>query len=374
MANIQRRGNSFRFTVSMGYDINGKQIRKTTTFTPPDGITEKKAQRLSESAFYEFERTCMGLSTLNENMRFSELCAWYFDNFAPNNLKDVTAYNYTSTVATHINPVFGNMKLKEITTPKMTAFYKSLNLKPITVKKIHTVMSSILHCAVKQGFIRSNPCQNAILPKIEKKEKLFLDENQAKQLLDATAEYSVFNTIIKLLLFTGMRVGECLGLQWKDIDEENCILTINHTLTYVNYKWYLSTPKTFSSRRSIKLSDSVMKILLKHKEKQKEIKDQLGDMWAQPTLVFTSLTGNFYDRSYLNKQFKDFLKANDFPPITLHDLRHCNATLLINSGVPLKIVSEHLGHCDIGITANIYAHVLEKSKAMVSEALDNVLK
>lgn len=374
MPNIEKRGDSFRFTVSLGYDVTGKQIRKTTTFTPPKNVTPGKAQKLAELAFFEFEQACKGQIALNENMRFNLLCEWYFENFAPNELKETTTYHYKITVNTHIIPVFGNLKLKDITTPKLTAFYKALEMEPSSVKKVHTIMSSIFHCAVKQGFIRINPCQNAILPKIVQKQKLFLDENQAKQLLEKTIEYSTFNTIIRLLLFTGMRAGECLGLQWEDIDFENNIISVNHTLSYVDCIWYLSTPKTLNSRRSIKLSEAVMKMIRFHQQEQQNIKDQLGDLWKQTTLVFTSQMGNFYDRSFLNKQFKEFLKANELPPITLHDLRHCNATLLINSGVPLKIVSEHLGHCDIGITANIYGHVLESSKAKLADALDIVLK
>lgn len=373
MPNIQKRGNSFRFTVSLGYDVNGKQIRKTTTFTPPRNVSESKVQKLAEKAFYEFEQQCNGMTSLNENMRFGPLCDWYFENFAPSELKSTTTYHYKISVGTHIMPVFGNYKLKDITTPKLTAFYKNLTLAPSSVKKVHTVMSSIFHCAIRQGFIRENPCVNAILPKQEKKKKIFLDENQAKQLLEKTSDYSPFNTIIRLLLFTGMRAGECLGLQWEDIDFENNILTINHTLSYVDCVWFLSTPKTLNSHRSIRLSDSIMDMLKYHKKQQADIREQLGDLWTQPTMVFTSLMGNFYDRSYLNKQFKDFLKANNLPHITLHDLRHCNATLLINNGVPLKIVSEHLGHCDIGITANIYGHVLEKSKAKVAQTLDTIL-
>ena len=83
MPSIEKRGNSFRFTVSLGYDVSGRQIRKTTTYTPPRNISESKAQKLAEKAFYEFEQQCNGMTSLNENMRFGALCDWYFENFAP---------------------------------------------------------------------------------------------------------------------------------------------------------------------------------------------------------------------------------------------------------------------------------------------------
>ena len=90
-------------------------------------------------------------------------------------------------------------------------------------------------------------------------------------------------------------------------------------------------------------------------------------------MVFTSDTGNYKDRSTLNNTFKKFLKGSEFEFMTLHCLRHCNATLLLNQGVDLKIVSDHLGHSDVGTTANIYADVLESSRRRTAELVENLL-
>lgn len=87
MANITKRGNTFRIRVFIGCDMNGKQLVKSTTFTPPVGVTEKKAEKLAQEYAFEFERHCKGYSLLNENMRFSELADWYFTNYAPQELK-----------------------------------------------------------------------------------------------------------------------------------------------------------------------------------------------------------------------------------------------------------------------------------------------
>ena len=98
-----------------------------------------------------------------------------------------------------------------------------------------------------------------------------------------------------------------------------------------------------------------------------ELAGALGDSFAHPEMVFSSANGNYRDRSALRTSFKRFLKGTEFEFLTLHQLRHCNATLLLNSGVDRKIVSEHLGHCDIGVTANIYADVLKSTKAKVAD-------
>ena len=98
MANITKRGNTFRIRVFVGYDMNGKQLVKSTTFTPPVGVTEKKAEKLAQEYAFEFERHCKGFSLLNENMRFSELADWYFTNYAPQELKESTVYTYWGAV------------------------------------------------------------------------------------------------------------------------------------------------------------------------------------------------------------------------------------------------------------------------------------
>lgn len=173
--------------------------------------------------------------------------------------------------------------------------------------------------------------------------------------------------IIKVLLFTGMRCGECLALSWSDIDYEGKTISINHNLVYANGKHFLTTPKTESSIRTIGMSDALAEIFKEQQKYVVEMSNALGDSYAHPEMVFPSGKGNYHDRSGLNTSFRRFLKGTEFEFLTLHQLRHCNATLLLNSGVDLKIVSEHLGHCDIGVTANIYADVLKSTKAKVSE-------
>lgn len=112
MATITKRGDTFRIKVSLGYDTEHKQIIKSTTFKPPQGVTPKKAEKLAQQFAYEFESRCKDYTELNENMRFSELAGWYFENFAPVELKPSTAYTYKGQYEKHIKPLIGNMKLK----------------------------------------------------------------------------------------------------------------------------------------------------------------------------------------------------------------------------------------------------------------------
>ena len=153
MATITKRGETFRNKVSLGYDASGKQIVKSTTFAPPAGATSRKAEKLAQEYALDFERHCKGYAQLNENMRFSELAEWYFEIYAPVELKEGTLYNYKSTYKNHIEPFFGNVKVKDINTPRLTTFVQSLKVKPETVRKIYVVVQSIFHRGVEQGFI-----------------------------------------------------------------------------------------------------------------------------------------------------------------------------------------------------------------------------
>lgn len=130
MPTIRKRGKSFQIVVSMGLDINGKKIRKTTTFRPPENVTPKKAEKLAAEFAIDFERKCRGLTSLNENMRFSDMAEWYIENYAKNELKEITAYNYERQIKRNLLPELGNIKLKEFSPAKITAFFKELQLSP----------------------------------------------------------------------------------------------------------------------------------------------------------------------------------------------------------------------------------------------------
>jgi len=371
MATITKRGDAFRIKVSLGYDENKKQIVKSTTFVPPKGTTPKKAQKLAEEYAFEFERHCKGYTQLNENMRFSELADWYFENYAPVELKEGTVYNYKSAYNNHIKPVLGNVRVKDINTPRLTQFVQSLKLQPETVRKIYVVLQSIFHRGVEQGFIRDTPCRNVILPKNRsKKKKPVLDEEQTSRFMKLIEEKKCdpdIKRIIKVLLYTGMRCGECLALSWNDINFEEMTISIEHNLADVGGKHWLTTPKTESSIRTIGMSQALADIFREQKKYQEQLIEALGDGFSHPEMVFTSANGNYRDRSSLGTSLKRFLRGTEFDFLTLHSLRHCNATLLLNSGVDLKVVSDHLGHCDIGVTANIYADVLKSTKAKVAD-------
>lgn len=373
MANINKRGNTYRIRVFVGTNENGKKIIKATTYVPPRGTTPKKAEKLAQEYAFEFERHCKGYTQLNENMRFSELADWYFEHYAPIELRESTTYNYKSAYKNHIQPALGNLKVKDIHTPRLTQFVQSLKLQPETVRKIYVIVQSIFRRGVQQGFIRNNPCHDVILPKDRNKKKITsLDEEQTKRFLKLLEEKKWDNDvkrIFKVLIFTGLRASECLALSWDNIDYNNMTISINRNLVYANKKLFISSPKTEGSVRVIGMSKELADILKEQQEYTESLAKALGKNFAHDELVFPSGRGGYRDRKSVLTSLKRFTRGTEFEDLTLHKMRHLNATLLLNNGVDLKVVSDHLGHSDISTTANIYADVLKSTKAKVADLI-----
>ena len=371
----KRSENTYQFTVSCGFDGNGKHIRNTMTYKVPAGTTPSKVEKVVSQAFLDFEAQCKGTPLYNPNMRFRELTEKFLNEYGTNKLKPVTRYNYERDLELHILPVFGNRKVGTITTAELTTFFTQLDKSSETARKLKTVMSSVFSYGKSQGYVSVNPCSGALYKTdaVPIKKVKYLNKEQCQALMAATSDYSIANTIIQFILFTGVRIGECLGLTWDSVDFENGTVTIIENLAYAYNEWYISSTKTEESTRVIKLSEYTKNLLLTHKQNQDRQKEIAGDAWSYPNIVFTSPIGNYYDRNYVNKHLKAVCIKNGLPPVSVHKLRHSNASLLINSGAVLKAVSDRLGHCNISITADIYGHIFDSYEARMAQSLEENL-
>lgn len=448
MPGISKRGNAYRIIVSLGYDLQGKQIRKTTTFTPPVGTTPSKAEKLATAFAYEFEAKCRGMLSLNENIRFIELADWYFQQVAPLRLKERYLQSNQYLIQTYVIPEIGQLKLKDITPLRLDNLFAKLltegrtrelytlkhperlserrqkrlldgniinkrtlnsaltggmltrqsvekisaalgkqpselfqlqicggGLEPSSIHRIRNTLSPVFSAAVRKGILTSNPVANSTPPKDETRERAFLDINQCHQLLEIADQFrnAQLTRAVKVLLLTGMRVGELMALHWDNIDFSKALIEIRHTLIRLNGTYKLSTPKTRSSERLISIPQEVIRILVEQREAQAVLRRQAGAAWEETHAVFTGKNGGYMNSAYLNNSFRRLLRKNDMPPLHIHDLRHANASLLINMGVPIKVISEHLGHLDTRTTETIYAHLYQKTKAKTSEAINKAL-
>lgn len=326
-------------------------------------------------AYTEFQKKNKYASDLDEHMRFKELVEIYLRDYAPNRLKPVTMFNYELDLKNHLLSVYGNRKISSIKTSELTTFFTGLPLSSETTRKLKTVMSSVFTFGVKQGYILHNPCSDALYKEdISKVKKIkYLTPDQCRKLIQLTGDYSIFNTIIQFLIFTGLRIGECLCLKWSNLDWEHSTITVSNTLAYAYKKKYQSSPKNDTSYRTLKLGQYSMSLQKRHKEEQDKLKEIVCDAWAYPDLVFTNEIGEYLDYGGINNKLKKLLEENDLPCVTVHTLRHSNASLLINNGVDIKAVASQLGHCNINVTADTYGHIFYEFKARIAESLENSL-
>lgn len=248
-------------------------------------------------------------------------------------------------------------------------------LAPKTISHYHKLISAILEKAVKWQILMYNPCRRVEAPKVPKKETKYLDDRQAMHLVECLrGEPLQYQAIIITLLYSGMRRGELCGLLWDDIDFKNCLIDINKSSLYLSDRGiYDDTPKTEGSKRVIKVPKYVIDILDRHRNEQLMQRLKLGDKWVKSNKVFTQWNGKAIHPDTITGWFGEFLKRHDLPHISIHSLRHTNATLLIAGGTDLRTVSKRLGHADMTTTANIYTHAIQSADEKAAQVLESLL-
>lgn len=385
MATIEKRGDSYRIRVSCGYDINGKQLIKRTTWTPDSGMTQKQIEKELKRQVFLYEEKIKTGRILDDNIRFSVFSETWMTDHAQKQCAPKTIKRYKELLV-RINKAIGHMKLCEIQPHHLSQFYDNLGengvniktgggLSKKTIQHHHRLISSILGTAVTWQILFSNPASRVKPPKVERKEAVYLEDYEVSKLLDCLQiEPIQYRTMIILLLHSGLRRGELCGLEWKDLDFKNCILVIRRASQYLPEDGiFTKDPKTGASIRTMKLPVEVFNMLEDYRRHQNKERLKLGDRWEENDRLFTQLEGKPIHPDTITDWFKKFLRKNNLPDINVHSLRHTNASLMIFAGVPISTVAKRLGHAQISTTSNIYAHALRSSDEIASEAIGNIL-
>ena len=386
MPSIVKRGDSYRIFVSLGTDGTGKAIRKSTTFHPPKGVHEKKRRYLAECYAYRFEAQCKAGNELCGESRFRDLYEWYFQRIAPLVLKEHTLMNEKNLIADYVLPRLGEMKLEEITPYRIDGMLFELlskgkmkgtgGLSAGTVNLIRAILCGMFETAVKKKVTSENPVKLSARLRPEEKERRFIDVNECRRMVELLPKMKNKQVMraVKLLLFTGMRRGELLALHWEDVDFENSEIHIRYTLFRKDGKAVLTSPKTKTSVRTVPVPEEIRKELREQQQYVSHLREKNRENWKETGACFVNLHGDYLNGEYVNGVFREFLSENGFPPYHLHDLRHANASLLINTGVPMKIVSEHLGHESTRTTEEFYTHLFRDAKRITADAISEVLR
>lgn len=382
---------TFHMTAYDGYKIDSKghyvQARKYRSFRQPQDMGIREARKIAKELDLEFQRQFERDQNTGVEMRLEEVWNWYKNYYAPNKLRDTTFYNIKNMVEIKILPELGHLKIGQITTNRITMFLNDVSIKkdketgkPLKPKQyykdsyvqaIYSSLFRIFNVAISNGWIKDNPCNNAIKPRKNRTaKKKPLEIEQIKDILNKTNEYTTYNAIIQFQIYTGMRIGETLALTWDDIDFKKREIKINKTVNFIKTDFIVGPPKTENSYRTLGMNNAIYHLLKLTKKEQNVRKKELKNQYEDHNLVFSQVTGNYIYRTEINNRLNTIKKGTDYEYITVHFLRHANATLLLNNGVDLKIVSAHLGHNDIKTTANIYADVLKSQQQKVAQIIE----
>lgn len=347
-----------RYTV--GYDENGKVKMKNVLGKTQAEVKEKLKIKLEEAKVLDVAKS--------ESYTVAEWAALWFEIYAKPNIRERTADYYNRYITKHIVPCLGDIKLNKLTGRQIQKMYNDLldhgrerasqkdknpGLSGTYVHGVHVMLHNCLNRAVKERLIVSNPADDVIVPKIDKKEMKILPPEQVKAYLKAANARGVL-PLFYLELTSGLRKGEIAALLWSDLDVENCTLSVTKQLVSSrDGELKITQPKTATSVRLISLPQETVELL-----KEEHAKHPLNIyMFPSPR------TGGMYHPDSIVKLHEKILNDAGIEHLRFHDLRHSFATYALQSGADVKTLSCMLGHYSAGFTLNTYCHATRDMQA-----------
>ena len=365
---------SFRFRACVGRDQTGKQVFRSTTWKVPLNSTQSRIERMARREAEKWEREVkieyekdlqnpdrVKTRTISQmKTGFSQFVSdIWFPICVQNGERKPKTVSFYKDTAKNITTYFNGCYLQEISAADIQTFLIYLrmerNLAPQTVHHHYRTLNMVFCFALQQDFLITNPMDKIAPPKLERKPIHAFTQEQAKVLIEDLNDGPLdLRCLLYLFITTGIRRGELLGLKWCNIEEKECIIHINHNVTYTSQSGIVvSTPKTIRSARSIPILPNILdSLLLLKKQQQKE--NPGSDI--NDGFVFHGKAGIYVPKNpdAVTRRVKRFMKRHDLPDMSPHDLRHSCATLLLQSGADVKSVQDILGHTNASTTLNFY--------------------
>jgi len=370
---------SYRFVVSLGRDTRNKQIRRVMTWTPPEELTPAKVRKAAERAAdaweqeikaeYQKKKELGEAYRLPPEMRHDDFTAFVNETWLPLQIRGgdakpstVAFYEY---MAKPITTYFDGAVLQEISPIEIQKYFAYLRteyktkagktLSPKSLCHQYVTLNAIFGYATGQEMIAKNPMEKVTAPKKDKKPVDALTEEQAARFFELLSTLPLdFHCMMNLLVTSGIRRGECIGLKWRDLDEQNRTIRIERNIVYNPHGGVIiSTPKTSNSIRTVPITENTLHLLQEYK---KQVQIEHPSTILKNAFIFPRNDDIFapHDPSAVTRRVKRFMKNNGFPDLSPHDLRHSCATLLLAQGADIKSVQEILGHADASTTLNFY--------------------
>ena len=251
------------------------------------------------------------------------------------------------------------------------------NMEPLADKTIlehHRLISTILAQAEKEMLVPYNAASKATPPRINKKDPNYFQPETISAILEALeSEPLKWRLITHLLIVTGCRRGEIMGLKWEKVDFENSRVKIDRALVSSKSKGVFEETTKTSDIRHLSLPRETMNLLRQHKREQLRLQLANGDRWIHTGYVFTQDNGDHMNPDSITGWLKDFSTRHGLPHINPHAFRHTVASVLLANGTDIVTVSKQLGHASITTTENFYSHIIEENKAKAADCIADVL-
>ena len=289
---------------------------------------------------------------------------WIASSLPASDRKQATIDLYSTIARKHLAPALGGRRLDRVRPSDVEALIvtkRAAGLAPSTVRTICTVLRAALDIAVRDGLLRRNPVAAVRRPAVERKDAAYLTVDDAHRLLESMRGERL-EPLFRLMLATGLRRGEALGLHWSDVDLDGGTLRVRWTLTRTSKGLQLGEPKTEKSRRTVPLPRSTVAVLRAHRQQQATEQLAAGDAWQDSDLLFTTEVGTALEPRNVLRRFETLAERAGLRDVHLHTLRHSTASFLLAAGTHTKVVQEHLGHSSYAITADIYSHVAPEQR------------
>jgi integrase len=372
---VFRRGETWSFVVDLPLSPDGRRRqRKKGGFR-----TRKEAEAALASLLNDIQK---GSVVETSRQSLAEYLDDWLASVAPS-LRPTTAESYERAVRNWVVPRIGGMRLQAVTPQVLQRLYTELStngrqdgtggLGPRSVKLAHTVLHLALGRAAAWRMIPANPAaMNLDLPRQVRREMTTWTPEEARRFLHANADDRLAALWV-LMLATGLRRGEALGLRWDCLDLDEGRLSVTSTLAVANGKAYLDEPKTRESRRVVRLDAHVTSALRAHRSRQAAERLAVGGAWNEGNLVFTTPLGGWLHPQNLRRSFESAVRRAGVRRIRVHDLRHTAATMALTGRAHPKQVQEMLGHADVSITLDVYSHVSEDMHRDVAERIGRLL-
>lgn len=372
----QRADGRWEARVSAGY-ANGKRVFKAYYGATRSDVGRKLAKALREQQ--------QGLPLLQERQRLEQFLSSWLTEVVKPSLRPRTHQGYAQVVERHINPHIGKRVLSRLTPQDLQHWLGALRdsgISPRTCRYARTVLRAALGHAQKLELVVRNVATLVAAPKYVRPRRDYLTLEQARALLDS-AKGEPIEALLVAGIGTGLRIGELLALSWTDVDLTAHALTVRRTLSRapvgtkdngkVRTELVLGEPKSLRSRRTIPIPASVSALLVSHRARQREQAFAVGLTWRARWPIFATPLGTHRDYANVRREFRALALKAQLPDATLHDLRHAHASLALLQGVDLRTISETLGHSQISVTADFYAHVLPQLQRSAADKMNALL-